>query len=177
MGTDKALVELSGRTMLEWVAAAAGGVGEVLVVGRTAEPGGAEAIPDIEEGPPGPLRGLCTAFRHAPGRRVLLLSVDQPWVRPETLAHLLARSSGWTTLPYDGGSRQVTCAVYPPDLAERAALTLVDSGSVQALLDSVEVDAVLEDQWRVWGEDGRSWYSANRPEDLDKGLGRFGPPG
>ena len=37
-------------------------------------------------------------------------------------------------------------------------------------------EAIAADVWQTWGEDGRSWFSADTPEDIETGLGRFGPP-
>ena len=29
---------------------------------------------------------------------------------------------------------------------------------------------ITEPVWRSWGEDGRSWFSVDRPEDIEIGL-------
>jgi hypothetical protein len=54
---------------------------------------------------------------------------------------------------------------------------LAGGGSIQSALDRAAFDPVVEDVWRSWGEDGRSWFSADTPEAIDEGLRRFGPPG
>ena len=99
------------------------------------------------------------------------MAVDQPWVRTATLAKLA--SIGETVVPVHDEIRQVTCAVYYPVLAE----SVDQAGSLQGLMDLSPPLEVTEPVWRSWGEDGRSWFSVDRPEDIEIGLDRFGRPG
>jgi molybdopterin-guanine dinucleotide biosynthesis protein A len=73
----------------------------------------------------------------------------------------------------DHGIRQVTCAIYPKSVADAATEEASNGGSVQSLLDRVSFTAVTSDTWRSWGEDGRSWFSADDPESLAQGLSQF----
>jgi molybdopterin-guanine dinucleotide biosynthesis protein A len=169
MGSDKALIEVAGRPMISWVIGALRSVvDQVVVAGR---PGGWEehrglADPD---GVPGPLAGLAASLQL--GKPVLLVAVDQPWVRTATLAKLA--SVGETSVPIHNDTRQVTCAVYYPDLSSMIA----KHGSLQSLLDGALPLEITEPVWKSWGEDGRSWFSVDRPEDVGMGLERFGVPG
>lgn len=117
----------------------------------------------------GPLAGLAAGLRL--GEPVLLVAVDQPWVRTTTLAKLASISE--TVVPVHDEIRQVTCAVYYPVLAE----SVEQAGSLQGLLDLVPPLEVTEPVWRSWGEDGRSWFSVDRPEDIEIGLEKYGRPG
>ena len=95
MGTDKALFELHGRPMAEWVADAMSGFDQVIIVGRRRGLAGLEAIPDLHPRAAGPLSGLQTAltvFRSP----VMLVAVDQPLVRTRTLTHLAGSGLGPT---------------------------------------------------------------------------------
>jgi molybdopterin-guanine dinucleotide biosynthesis protein A len=169
MGRDKALVEVGGKPMIAWVVAGLEAAGmDVVVAGR---PEGWEGRPGLRDPPglAGPLAGLVAAL--ALGSDVLAVGVDQPWLRSETVRQLLALSG--TAVPLAGGVRQVTCARYSATLLEPARRTL----SVQALLDQHPPTAILEEEWRRWGEDGRSWYSVDDERALHLGLERFGPPG
>lgn len=173
MGLDKASVEVAGRTMLDWVVAATSAVcDEVVVSGRAA----ADLRVLADPGPPhrGPLVGLVAAQAAFPADQLLLVAVDQPWVRAATLEELRDLAGDLAVVPVDSGVRQTTCAVYPPNLSGLAAEELAGSGSLQSLLDLASFQPVLD--WREWGEDGRSWFSADTPETITEGLARFGPP-
>ena len=169
MGRDKAEVEVAGRPMISWVVDAVVAVADrVLIAGRRGGWNGHDWIADVE-GLEGPLAGLAAAL--ALGQPVLLVAVDQPWLRRPTLAHLV--SVGQTVVPVERETRQVTCAVYYPayaDLVHKAA-------SLQGLFDLEAPLEVTEPVWRAWGEDGRSWFSVDRPDDVAVGLDRFGVPG
>ncbi|GIU91506.1 MAG: molybdenum cofactor guanylyltransferase [Acidimicrobiia bacterium] len=173
MGRDKAWVEVGGRPMLHVVAGVLAEVADrVMVAGR--EVAGFESVPDPVQGA-GPLAGLVGVMR-ATRSAVLLVGVDQPWVRAETLAGLAASGRDLPVVPVVEGVRQTTCAFYPREVAPAAAEELDAGGSLQSLLDRVAFVPVLEETWRLWGEDGRSWFSVDRPEDLDRGLELYGPP-
>ena len=179
MGRDKALVPVSGRPMVEWVATALGSVTDRLVVlGRSGSLAGIGCVPDDHPARRGPLAGLATALRIAEGAPTVLVAVDQPWVRPETLAALLEQAGPLhAVVPMAEGARQVTCGIYPASWAERAAAEDADNGSVQSLLDDLLMRPIEEAEWQSWGEDGRSWFSVDTDEDLEEGSSRFGPPG
>lgn len=175
MGTDKAFVEIAGRTMLDWVAAALAPVcEEVVVVGDI---DGATTLPNIADpGAPhrGPLAGLVAAMHHVPDQWLALVAVDQPWLRAETARRLGALAAALAAVPVDAGIRQTTCAVYPPTLVSTAEAELAGGGSLQSLLDVASFRPVVD--WASWGEDGRSWFSVDTPADLKEGLRRFGEP-
>jgi molybdopterin-guanine dinucleotide biosynthesis protein A len=115
------------------------------------------------------LAGLAAGLRL--GEPVLLVAVDQPWVRTGTLSRLA--SIGETVVPVHDEYRQVTCAVYYPVILD----SVYQAGSLQGLMDLAPPLEVTEPVWRSWGEDGRSWFSVDRPEDLETGLERYGVPG
>jgi len=181
MGEDKTTVEVAGRPMSSWVTTALDSTmpdtNRLIVLGRT--PLG--EIPNLEDRPgEGPLSGLA-ALADLPENlgpipdAVLLLAVDQPWVRPETLRALLNRYAGLAVVPIDDGVRQVTCAVYPWSFIDAAAEGAAGGQGLQALLDEMEIDGI-ESEWAKWGEDGRSWFSVDTPADVTEGLRRFGAP-
>lgn len=175
MGRDKASVEVGGRTMLEWVTAAVTAAGlEPVVAGREESPGGVEAFADPGMPHRGPLAGLVGAMHHHPATPAVVVSVDQPWVRPDTLRRLCSFGDDLAVVPVDGGVRQTTCALYPPNIIGAAETELAGGGSLQSLLDVTSFNPVVD--WHAWGEDGRSWFSVNTEEDLEAGLERFGEP-
>lgn len=172
MGRDKADVVVGERTMLEMVAAAMNSVvSQVVLLGSDRD--NWVSWPDAVHAE-GPLAGVATALTHAGTDRVLVVAVDQPFVRPETLRELLAVDSGLPVVPVDAsGARQVTCSVYPTSIAGAATEEAADGGSIQTLLDRVSFRPVSADEWETWGEDGRSWFSVDTDEDLAAGVARY----
>jgi molybdopterin-guanine dinucleotide biosynthesis protein A len=173
MGVDKAEVAISGTTLLDRVASALGSVADrVVVLGEERE--GYESWPDHVPGP-GPLAGLATALGRMTEDRALVVAVDNAFVSPETLRRLVSIESDLPVVPVDDeGVRQVTCAVFPKQIAGQAVEEAEAGGSIQTLLDRVSFLPVTPDQWGRWGEDGRSWYSVDTPEALEQGIERFG---
>lgn len=174
MGRDKAMTLLDGRTLLAWVAAALSQVvTDVIVVGRE-EAEGMRAVPDALPGGRGPSAGIVTGLTAAGGGPIVVVGVDQPWVRPATLAALLGVRP-LPAIPMDG-QYQVTCATY--SATSRSALTAIarDQRSLQPEAPLLDGTVVSPERWRSWGEDGRSWFSVDSPEDLQEGLRRYGVP-
>jgi molybdopterin-guanine dinucleotide biosynthesis protein A len=172
MGTDKAAMEISGEPLLARVAGALRRVTpRVVVLGGVRE--GYESWPD-QTAIPGPLSGVATALTRMTEDRALIVAVDNAFVRSETLSHLAAVESGLPVVPVDhDGVRQVTCAIYPRGIAKSALEEVEGGGSIQTLLDRVSFLPVTPDVWEGWGEDGRSWFSVDTPDDVLIGLGRF----
>jgi molybdopterin-guanine dinucleotide biosynthesis protein A len=173
MGVDKADVAVAGRSLLDRVASALAEVADrVVVLGGERE--GYESWPDQTPGT-GPLAGLATALGRMIEDRALLVAVDNAFVRAETLRRLASVDSELPVVPVDEeGVRQVTCAVFPKQIAAQAVEEAGSGGSIQTLLDRVSFFPVTPDQWGQWGEDGRSWFSVDTPEALEKGIERFG---
>ncbi len=177
MGRDKALVDVAGRPMVEWVAGAVRSVtDDLVIIGRDGILTGIRCAPDDHPGRRGPLAGLATALRLAEDRPVVLVAVDQPWVRAATLEALLDRAGPiHAVVPIEGNARQVTCAVYPASWAGRAAEEETAGGSIQSLLDALLYRQIEPAEWQTWSEDGRSWFSVDTEAALHEGLQRFGP--
>jgi len=172
MGADKAMIEIAGRPLLARVHESVGQVtAHVVVLGG--ERPGYESWPD-QGAIPGPLAGVATALNRMSENRALVVAVDNAFVTAGTLAHLAAIESDLPVVPVDDeGIRQVTCAVYPKGIADVATEEAEAGGSIQTLLDRVSFHPVTPEVWMNWGEDGRSWFSVDTPEDIATGLGRF----
>lgn len=180
MGRDKALVGVAGRPMLDWVVDAIGAVADDIVVSGEPRPPWAGRLRFIEDhGDPkrGPLAGIATVMDNVDSDALLLVvGVDQPWVRPDTLRAIAARFSGLPVVPVPEGVRQTTCAAYPANDLLVAIRELNAGGSIQSMLDRTAFDPFTEADIETCGEDGRSWFSANTPDDVLEGLRRYGTP-
>lgn len=167
MGFDKALAEVAGVAMLTRVLETATALGlETVVAGP---PRGLISADYVSDGPgmAGPAAGLAAVFRHRPGRAIVLVATDQPFLRPDTIAHLLA-TEGDAVVPVDG-RRQTLCAVYRPPCSNTLDRVFAarHNPSLQTLLDGVDATEVAPETWTEWGEDGRSWLSIDTPEGLE----------
>lgn len=176
MGLDKAEISIAGIPMVELVVAETRRLdADVVLVGGPPR-AGIPVLDDLRPGRRGPLAGLEAALVRG-GGPVVLVAVDQPYVRAETLEGLLALD-GDAVVPVDAGHPQVTCAVYRRTClpAVQALLDDADGANLRGVLARVETTRVEEATWRGWGEDGRSWFSVDDPIRLDEALRRFGAP-
>lgn len=172
MGRDKADVALQGRPMLNWVASALTPVSSEVVLLGPDRPGW-ECWPDSVHAQ-GPLAGIATALDRTHTDRVLLVAVDHPFVSTDFLGRLTDIRSDLPVVPVDeSGARQVTCAIYPVSIVDEAKQEAEAGGSVQSLLDRVSFRPVTPDEWRKWGEDGRSWFSVDDTEAIRLGISRY----
>lgn len=183
MGSDKALVEIGERSMLDWVVEALASISDDVVVSGPERPSSQSSnqslrfIPDSGPAHAGPLSGLVAVMDAVPRESLLLtVGVDQPWIRPQTLRSMTAKLSGLPVVPVPDGIRQTTCGVYPADLLLVATRELNAGGSIQSLLDRTAFTPFTEADAHAIGEDGRSWFSVNSPEDIERGIGQFGIP-
>jgi molybdopterin-guanine dinucleotide biosynthesis protein A len=176
MGSDKALVELDGRPLVMHVAGTLRTITpHVIVVGRATPLAGLPTVPDHTTGRRGPAAGLETALLQAAGYPVLLVGTDQPFVRAATLRNLMQVAHADAVVPLDGGILQTTCALYRgPCLSAARTVLSHGGGSLRDVLDAVDAAAVPPATWQAWGEDGRSWFSVDTPDDLAEGVDRFG---
>lgn len=180
MGRDKSEVIIGHHTMAEHVANALCAVAmRTVVVGREGSVAGVDAIADTVPGRPGPLAGLVTAFSISDGLPVLLVSVDQPFLRQDTLKALASSKGGEAHVPVHEGVRQVTCALYGPECLRRAEALLARGwphATLQRLLDETETIEIGARDWKTWGEDGRSWCGIDTEDDLSEAISRYGTP-
>ena len=180
MGRDKALVDVADRPMIDWVIDALAVVtNEVIVAGDPRAPWDERIrfIEDTGDTRRGPLAGVVAVMeRTDPDDLLLVVGVDQPWVRSATLRAIAERFTGLPVVPVPDGVRQTTCAAYPANHLRAATRELNSGGSIQSMLDRTAFDPFTEADLASCSEDGRSWYSVNTIDDLTQGLDRYGPP-
>src|SRR5215475_8698200 len=107
MGSDKALLELAGRPLIEHMLELARSVcSQVCVVGDPEKFSRlALAIPDLYAGQ-GPLAGIHAALTHSETNLNLILGVDLPFLEADFLSYLVSQSRtsrGLVTVPVADG--------------------------------------------------------------------------
>lgn len=174
MGTDKALIELSGRSLAARAAERLDAVcPEVVVADR-----GRGVVPDLRSVPDGPGRGpaagLLGAARAGAGRPLLVLACDLPAVPVALLAELVRRGRAHRAdcvLPRTGRGIEPLAGYYGP-----GALTALEeqvAGGGYALLslferDDVRVELIENEELAAFGEPEAMFLNLNAPEDLDR---------
>ena len=163
MGEDKSNVVVAGKPMLDSVVEALRVAVDSFVLLGPDRPGYVCWPDAVHVG--GPLAGIATALSRSTDDQVMVVAVDQPFLRHETVIPLIGHAGQVPVVPVDDhGVRQVTCALYPTAIAKQAVEEAEAGGSIQTLLDRVSFLPITAVTYRAWGEDGRSWFSVDTPE-------------
>ena len=171
MGTDKAFVEVEGRTLLARALDLARSVtDDVRIVGQQEKY--SSFAPTVEDNFPGcgPLGGIHAALRASEKDLNLVLAVDIPFVTAALLKHLAKRasdSSALVTVPYAGRGYQPLCALYRRAFADAAELALrAGRYKIDALFDSAHMQVISEQELQTAGFPADIFRNLNTPEDL-----------
>jgi len=170
MGATKSDLELDGRPLGQWSAAALASVCERrLQVGGEPVPGlGWRCIPDRREGT-GPGAGIESALLFAPGAAVVLCAVDTPFVSADLLAAALAHVAAGSiaAAPRHGGRWHPLCGACSPALLPPLGAWL-DAGrrDLQGLYDEVGATPIEGDTLAAFGDPERLLLNVNEPADL-----------
>ncbi len=177
MGQDKALLPLAGKPLIQHVQVALSTVfGETVVVGRTSSDlplPTMNCLPD-DQGGLGPLGGLLTALRYAKGRTIFLVGCDMPFLNPDVIRLVLARSQGWdAALPMVAGWMQPLHAAYNGTCLPAIERQLKNGAlSMHQLIQELRVQFLEEDELRALDPELRSVRSLNSPEDYERAVQR-----
>jgi molybdopterin-guanine dinucleotide biosynthesis protein A len=109
MGTDKALLEIDGETLLgRTVRVVSAVVREVLIVGRTELPPGLGEVAAMEDAYPGigPLGGIAFGLEQMEAEQALVVACDLPFLRTEVLQMLLDLAPGYDAVVPRVGARE-----------------------------------------------------------------------
>ena len=170
MGTDKAFVMLSGRTLLERALDLARSVcADIKIVGDPGKYGAfAPVVEDIYPGC-GPLAGIHAALRSSQSDSNLIVAVDLPFLSTRFLEFLIARSrtGSMVTVVRTNRGWQPLCAVYRRQFAVSAERDL-RSGQyrIDRLFDPATTDVVEESELSKEGFTPDLFHNLNSPEDL-----------
>lgn len=123
MGTDKAMLQLEGETLLERQVRrvrAAGAATVYISCRREADYRIAGTVPLFDRVPDGgPLEGIAAALDHSQQDSLLVLAVDLPSITPEFLAWLLSNAETGV-VPIRDGKMEPLAAIYLAGAAELA---------------------------------------------------------
>ena len=170
MGSDKALLELYGRPLLEHMLELARSVcPQVCVVGNPEKFSRlAPVIPDLYAGQ-GPLAGIHAGLTHSETNLNLILGVDLPFLEADFLSYLISqsRTSGSVvTVPVADGFAQTLCAVYRREFAELAGRALrAGRNKVDAIFPQTSVRQVFDEELVKAGFGPGMFRNVNTPED------------
>jgi molybdopterin-guanine dinucleotide biosynthesis protein A len=179
VGTDKALLEFGGQTLLDRALAVMGTVCDrVAIVADPAKFTNYESVvADIFPGC-GPLAGIHAALVHSSAELNLMLAVDMPFVSQELLAFLFAAATSEAndaivTVPRSGKGLQPLCAVYRRDFSPVAEQALrAGKYKVDAVFSSVSVRVVEEVELATAGFSEQSFFNVNTPQERLAAEGR-----
>jgi molybdopterin-guanine dinucleotide biosynthesis protein A len=175
MGSNKALLPLGGRRLVDWaIDLLEPHVQETFVVGPP------EVFPLLhvpvrpdEIRQAGPLGGILTGLRHSRFDSCLVLGVDLPFLSGEILDRILAACRGYDlTLPRIGETCEPLCAVYSKSCVTHIeALLMAGRKSVQELMSRVRVNALPEEDFREFGG-ASAFFNINTREDYEQAKRR-----
>jgi molybdenum cofactor guanylyltransferase len=178
-GTDKALMELGGKTILartvELLASVCGQARIVAAAGKYAE---APALVVEDRWPgEGPLGGILTALSESHGcsRRAdwnLIVSCDMPFLTWEWLAFLCehaSQSRAQVVVPESAAGLEPLCACWRTDAAE-AVRKAFDSGvrKVTEAMKRLPMEVLDEGVWKRFDTDGRLFWNMNTLADYEE---------
>jgi len=175
MGTDKAFVELDGRTLLtralDLLHALTDNVGIVGPAAKFAAYG--PVIEDAYAGR-GPLAGIHAALISSTTELNLILAVDLPFVTEPLLRFLIEQAhapDALVTVPRIAGGYQPLCAVYRRGFAPLAQAAL-ESGKnkIDALFAATTTHILEESELSRFAFGVAMFENLNTPEDLRRAV-------
>lgn len=165
MGQNKALLQLDGKSLLQWQADKLRllGVGEILISAR--EDVSLPGIRTVPDGYPGcgPIGGLHAGLSAAKHQRCIVLSVDCPLIPVQALSGLCRAHQGGITILRHSGGQEPLLAVYDRSVVPHLE-HLIRQG-VYAIRDVWKQVPVL--CWEYTGP-AELLCNCNRPEDLEQ---------
>jgi molybdenum cofactor guanylyltransferase len=185
-GTDKALVQFGGKSILVRTAETAAPVCEdVHIVAAAGKYSGLSwgVLHDRWPGA-GPLGGILTALHHlneaglsggtgatgnGPRSVALIVSCDMPFLTREFLAFLCDRASSshaQVVVPRSSGGLEPLCACWKSS-ALKAVETAFDSGvrKVTQAMNHLPMEVLDEPAWKRFDKNDRLFWNMNTPED------------
>jgi molybdenum cofactor guanylyltransferase len=173
MGSDKAFVQLDGRTLLARALDLARSItSNARIVGAAAKFSAFAPVVEDRFLDCGPLGGIHAALRSSITDLNIVLAVDVPFVSKELLEYLIdsaSRTSAVVTVPRAGERCQPLCAVYRREFAGVAEEALRKGQyKIDALFDRVMVHVIEEDELAASGFTTSMFRNLNTKEEVDQ---------
>jgi molybdopterin-guanine dinucleotide biosynthesis protein A len=172
MGSDKALVQLGEKPLIEHVLEAVKGLGdEILITSNHPEGLSYLGIPLVADPVPGAgaLTGLQTALEAAKGDRVLVLACDMPFTNRTFIEFLIEYDpSADVVVPYHSGFFEPLHAIYSKACLPAIETSLIEGNTrVISFFDQVQTRRITEDQIAKLDPAKMAFFNINTPEDLE----------
>jgi molybdopterin-guanine dinucleotide biosynthesis protein A len=176
-GTDKALVQLGGKTMLQRTAELLANVCDDVRIVAPAGNYQALSWPVISDRWPGegPLGGIVTALESMQkylreSAWAMVVSCDMPFLSREFLAFLhekTSRSAALIVVPESAGGIEPLCACWHTDTTASARAAF-DSGvrKVTEAMRRLPMEVLDESAWKRFDTKGRLFWNMNTAEDF-----------
>lgn len=171
MGTDKALLRLGSKTIIERVVEVIGLVCDPVILVTNSPSSysflGLEIVGDLLPGR-GALGGLHSALFFSPTPRALVVGCDMPLLNTDLLRYLATRSERWeVVVPRVGQWLEPLHAIYSKSCLRPAEQLLLAGGRrITEFYPRVRVLEVTEEELRRMDPELRSLVNVNTPEDL-----------
>jgi molybdopterin-guanine dinucleotide biosynthesis protein A len=171
MGSDKALLELNGRTLLRRAVELTKTVTDrVTIVGDPAKFSAfGPVISDIHAGR-GPLGGIHSALMNSQTELNLIVAVDLPFLESALLRYIVSKAEATdalVTLPLVQTRYQPLSAAYRKEFAAIAESALrKGKNKIDALFPAISVRVISEDELQQDGFSSGAFRNINSPEDL-----------
>jgi len=180
-GSDKAMVSLAGKTMLQRTGELLAAACEDVSIVAPAEKYGDAAWPVLADRWPGegPLGGILTALlhlSHSPGggsdSAALILGCDMPFLTKEFLLYLRERAACTSALivsPQSSGGLEPLCASWSARCAG-AVQSAFDSGvrKVTEAMKRLPMEVLDESIWKRFDNKNRLFWNMNTPADYEE---------
>jgi molybdenum cofactor guanylyltransferase len=178
MGSDKAFLELGGRTLLRRALdLTRAATDEVLIVGS--RPKFAEFAPVVEDIFParGPLGAIHAALSSTSADLNLILAVDLPFVMTRFLrwlAECAGNCDAVVTVPRIGGYYEPLCALYRKSFVPIAEAALRQGNNdVHSLFSGLSIRSIDDGELARNGFDSAMFRNINLPEDWEQAKAEF----
>ena len=171
MGTDKAIIEFQGRTLLDRALALVTAITpNVYILGSRAKFGAFGKVVEDEFAEHGPLGGIHAALRNSTSELNLILAVDMPFVQESFLKYLVSeaeKGDAVATVPRAAENWQPLCAVYRKVFADLAEPALRSGrNKIDPLFKETLVRVIAHDELEREGFDEDLFRNLNTPEEL-----------
>ena len=179
-GEPKALIELGGRRIVEWVVAAiAPVVDDVLVVTNTPERYAFLGLPMVGDVFPdhGSLGGIYSGLKAATGEAAFTVACDMPFLRADVARMVVAHAGeADVVIPRVGEQLETMHALYAkaclPHIEERLRAKRL---KIVGFFDQVRVLEIPEDDVRRLADPAVVFMNVNTPDELSAASRRLAP--